>query len=336
MDTLNFKLLNNFQRNFPLASTPYNTVAERLGTSTQELFERLDSLKNSGAISRIGPVFRPNTVGTSTLCAMSVSPDKIQSVANKISSFVQVNHNYQRDHLYNLWFVVTACDAETLSQTLIKIEQKAGHSLLNLPLVKDYHIDLGFPMTKPESDTQPQSKEHTDLLCNIDHPIKDSKPINSAPPGDLVEAIQSGLPFVETPYKSIADSLGWSEQSVIHQIHHMLESGTIKRIGVIVRHFELGYKANAMVVWNVPDIDIDTVGKKMGRQDCVRLCYQRPRRLPDWHYNLFCMVHGKNREVVLERVRSVIHKLNLEQTPHEVLFSTKRFKQRGAHYRVTH
>ncbi len=335
MDNLDFKLLNDFQRDFPLIPNPYENVAESLGTSTKELFQRLDTLKNSGAISRIGPVFRPNTVGASTLCAIAVAPEKIESIAITVNSFKQVNHNYRREHFYNLWFVVTSSNRDTLAQTLIEIEKKVKHSILELPLVKDYHIDLGFTMLAPVNSARPPSAEPLDESCSKEC-IEDAHSFDSTQPGDLIEAIQSGLPFVESPYKEIAISLGWSEQAVIDNIYRMLATGTIKRMGVVVRHLEMGYRANAMVVWDVPDHEVDDIGTKMGNQDCVRLCYQRPRRLPDWNYNLFCMVHGKNREEVLECIDTIERNLYLEHIPHKVLFSTKRYKQRGAHYRITH
>nr|WP_305800389.1 hypothetical protein [Thiolapillus sp.] len=103
-------------------------------------------------------------------------------------------------------------------------------------------------------------------------------------------------------------------------------------MGIVVRHHELGYTANAMVVWDVPDDQTRRVGKALGRHACVTLCYQRPRRLPEWPYNLFCMIHGKDRERVLNYLDSLVESEALQDIPHEVLFSGERFKQRGARY----
>jgi len=101
-----------------------------------------------------------------------------------------------------------------------------------------------------------------------------------------------------------------------------------------VRHHELGYRANAMVVWDVPDEQVEQIGLQLGDQDCVTLCYQRPRRLPDWSYNLFCMVHGRDRGEVLACIDRITAALAIDTIPHEVLFSGRRFKQRGARYRM--
>jgi DNA-binding Lrp family transcriptional regulator len=114
----------------------------------------------------------------------------------------------------------------------------------------------------------------------------------------------------------------------------MIDAGIIKRLGVVVRHHELGYRANAMVVWDVPDARVEQIGRRLGDIDCVTLCYQRPRRLPDWPYNLFSMVHGQDRDDVLACIGRLVEALGLGDIPHAVLFSGRRFKQRGACYRL--
>jgi hypothetical protein len=120
---------------------------------------------------------------------------------------------------------------------------------------------------------------------------------------------------------------------VIERIDALLAQGAIKRLGVVVRHQELGYRANAMVVWDLPDPVVDPLGARIGTIPFVTLCYRRPRRLPDWPYNLFTMIHGRSREAVLAQVAEVELNLGLGPLPHAVLFSGQRFKQRGALYR---
>lgn len=148
----------------------------------------------------------------------------------------------------------------------------------------------------------------------------------------LIAAIQGGLPMDPRPYAVVAEQIGMSEAQVIARVGEMQESGVIKRMGVVVRHHELGYVANAMVVWNVPDGRMDEVGTALGSQPCVTLCYQRPRRLPEWPYNLFCMIHGRSRESVLSLIEHMVDGLGLQDIEHQVLFSGRRFKQRGARY----
>jgi DNA-binding Lrp family transcriptional regulator len=123
------------------------------------------------------------------------------------------------------------------------------------------------------------------------------------------------------------------EKSVIRRIANMIEDDTIRRFGVVVRHHELGYGANAMCVWDVPDHMVDSLGRKVAQWPQVTLCYQRPRCLPEWRFNLFCMIHGKSRQKVIDQKESLIEQMGIQALPHEVLFSGRRFKQRGAFYR---
>ncbi|MCG7930051.1 MAG: AsnC family transcriptional regulator [Candidatus Thiodiazotropha lotti] len=149
---------------------------------------------------------------------------------------------------------------------------------------------------------------------------------------ELVQAVQGGLPLVVNPYAAIAEQLGTSETEVIRRLERLLEIGDIRRFGVVVRHRELGYRANAMVVWDVNDKRVSKIGRLIGRQSCVTLCYRRPRRPGRWRYNLFCMIHGRSREGVLNNLQALIKKCGLETIEHEVLFSRRRFKQCGARY----
>jgi len=148
----------------------------------------------------------------------------------------------------------------------------------------------------------------------------------------LIAEIQSGLPLCSHPYAEIGKRIDLSEQQVIERVASLQEDGIIKRLGIVVRHHELGYTANAMVVWDVPDEWVDEIGEMLGSQECVTLCYKRPRRPPEWPYNLFCMIHGQERESVLDYIDSLVISQKLEEIPHKVLFSGQRFKQRGAKY----
>ncbi len=139
-------LLNDFQRDMSLSATPYADMAKQLNVSEEEVLQSIKSLQDRGVISRVGPVFRPNKIGVSTLAAMSVSEQDLECVARVVSAFPEVNHNYEREHEYNLWFVVTASSEEHLDIVLHEIEQHAEYPLMSLPMLDDYFIDLGFKL----------------------------------------------------------------------------------------------------------------------------------------------------------------------------------------------
>ncbi|MCB1903592.1 MAG: Lrp/AsnC family transcriptional regulator [Gammaproteobacteria bacterium] len=146
LNDLEKRLLDAFQKGLPLSPTPYRDMAENLGTSEALVLQILQRLQEAGVISRIGPVFKPKRIGASTLAAMSIPAEKLDQVAAVISSYHEVNHNYEREHEYNLWFVVTACSSARLEEVLKEMEHATGYPILNLPLIKQHHIDLGFPL----------------------------------------------------------------------------------------------------------------------------------------------------------------------------------------------
>ncbi len=146
MNALDQRLLNDFQRGFPLTPTPYADIARALGVTEAEVLARLEALIAAGAVSRVGAVLRPNTVGVSTLAAMSVPAARLESVAALVSSYAEVNHNYEREHELNLWFVATAPDAGRLQAVLDDMAARSGYEVLVFPLLEDYHIDLGFDL----------------------------------------------------------------------------------------------------------------------------------------------------------------------------------------------
>ena len=159
-----------------------------------------------------------------------------------------------------------------------------------------------------------------------------SEPLRDALDAALIHAVQGGLPLVERPYAALGAAIGLDEAAVMARLGQLLASGVIKRLGVVVRHHELGYRSNAMVVWDLPDDQVDGLGERIGALPFVTLCYRRPRRLPDWPYNLFTMIHGRDRESVLAQVESIKTAIALPDLACDTLFSGRRFKQRGARY----
>ena len=148
----------------------------------------------------------------------------------------------------------------------------------------------------------------------------------------LLVSVENGLPLVPRPFDEVAAQLGKSETEVILGLERLLDGGAIRRFGVVVRHQELGYRANAMTVWDIPDSDVDDVGNRLATFPFVTLSYRRPRRPPVWPYNLFAMIHGRDRATVEAQIQTLVEELSLRDAPHDVLFSRRRFKQRGARY----
>lgn len=310
-----FLLLNNWQRDFPLLPEPFAVIAGKLASDEATVLLALKRLAGKGAISRIGAVLAPRAVGASTLAALAVPRDRLEEVAALVSARPEVNHNYEREHHYNLWFVVTAADESRLALVLDCIAADVGCPVISLPLEEEFHIDLGFDLAGGGK-TQVR---HGSAIRRELSPVERR----------LLAALQPGLELVSRPFALLAGQAGMAEGEAIAHIARWQEEGIIKRFGIVVRHHELGFRANAMAVFDVPDEEVSAVGTRLAKEPGVTLCYRRRRHLPEWPYNLFCMVHGRSREEVLP----VIERLcGTAGHPCEALFSTRRFKQCGARY----
>jgi DNA-binding Lrp family transcriptional regulator len=145
----------------------------------------------------------------------------------------------------------------------------------------------------------------------------------------IVAATQGGLPLVTRPYHAIAKDLGLEPADVMGRLQTLLESGAIRRIGAVPNHYALGWKANGMSVWDVPEEHVTEAGRMVGALEFVSHCYKRPRHLPDWPYNLFAMVHGRSRDEVDEKLVRIAAVLGDWDRGHDVLFSSKILKKTG-------
>ncbi|MGY6277405.1 Lrp/AsnC family transcriptional regulator [Methylomonas sp. MgM2] len=143
---LHKQLLNDYQQDFPLSPRPYRDIAERLGVTEDEVLQAFQALSEREMISRIGPVIAPNSIGSSALVAMAVPEADLLRVADVVSAYPEVNHNYERDNRFNLWFVLIADDASQLGAVVADIEAKTGCSAMVLPMLADYFINLGFEL----------------------------------------------------------------------------------------------------------------------------------------------------------------------------------------------
>lgn len=155
------------------------------------------------------------------------------------------------------------------------------------------------------------------------------KPALDAVDRALVIATQGGLPLVPRPYERLAQEIGISHQDVMTRLQRLLQQGIIRRIGAVPNHYAIGYTANGMSVWDVADERIDECGTRVGALDFVTHCYHRPRRLPEWPFNLFAMVHGGSRSEVLAKVAIIAGILGDACRAHDVLFSTRILKKTG-------
>lgn len=327
LDEVDAELIDGFQSGIPVERRPFRAVGAALGVTEAEALSRIERLRNQGIFRRFGAVLNPPVIGSSTLAAVKAPEERFDEIAGAINDYQQVNHNYRRDHEWNMWFVVTAGTRKTRDRILGEIEQLTG-SVLDLPMLTDYYINLEFPVVNSDRFAR---ENHTETTV-------DATRISEAATADLSDLdrrllleIQDGLPLSLTPYHDVANAINADTETVTTAIDRLLDRGCIKRIGCVVNHVVTGFDSNCMVVWDIPETELDARGEHVGEIPYVTLCYHRPRR-PDlgWPYTLFTMIHGRDADAVDETVDELARE-HLPY-PHERLYSTETLKQTGARY----
>lgn len=315
-------LLNDWQRDFPLSETPFAGVALRCGSDETTVLATYRRLLKEGSVSRIGGIWGAGVGGAAMLCALSVPEAQLARVAERVNDIEGVNHNYEREHDYNLWFVITGRDRDTVHAQVDQLEDATGLKALRLPMVRPYRIDLGFDLRQTQTVPHPGEA----------HPAQRQRGTPVALADERLAALaEEGLPIMSRPYDAWAEALGWPTERIRQTLTRWLAQGTLRRFGVVVRHHDLGISANAMTVLDVPNDLVDAAGVRLASQAGITLCYRRERHR-DWAYNLYFMVHGQDRTSVNEVIESAIKQAGLGGYPRQTLFSGTRFKQTGGRY----
>jgi DNA-binding Lrp family transcriptional regulator len=316
-DPLDLRLLGEFQRDLPLVPRPFVPIAAALGTDEEDVLARLRRLTAQGAVSRVGAALRPNAAGASTLAAVAAPDALIEAVAAEMCAEPGVNHVYQREDRFNLWIVATGPDRAHVDAALARIAARTGLAVLDLPLVRAHHIDLGFSLTgaagrhaRPGATAAPVALDDADRR--------------------LLQALTDGLPLAPRPFRALGLSLGLGEAEALNRTALLAEGGVIARLGVIVRHRALGWRSNAMVAFRVAPHAIDEAGERLAAAPGVTLCYQRRTTPGVWDHGLFCMIHARSRDEAMTTLGAAVRAAGLQAADRRILFSARCFKQTGA------
>lgn len=322
LSPLERNFINRYQGNFPLQTRPFQSIAEQLGSSEDSLIATLKTLQQQKILTRFGPLYDAvNLGGGLTLAALSVPPERYEIVTELVNGFPEIAHNYRREHELNMWFVLATETPDQIEQVLASIEQATKLQVYNFPKLQEFYIGLWLHLAEDNCVT-------TVPVPNRSTPTKNSYRLDEID-RKLVSVTQSGLPVEISPYQTVAHNIGISEQEVLQRMQRLLDNNIIRRIGVVPNHYRLGLHANGMTVWDVDEDKIKILGEKIGQLNFVSHCYQRPRHLPLWSYNLFAMVHGHDREEVEQKVSQIKALLAENCKEHETLYSTAILKKTG-------
>ncbi|MGB9887065.1 MAG: AsnC family transcriptional regulator [Moorellales bacterium] len=336
MEASDRRLLSQIQEDFPLTRRPFLKLARRLDWSEAELLARISSLKQAGFVRRLGAVFDLQGLGyVGTLCALNVPPERLEAVAEMINSFPGVTHNYGRDHeQYNLWFTLAAPTREELVHTLETIKRRAGiDEVLDLPAERRFKIRVRFDLDRIgayRGDSRPQERLAPEAIPDRDacspkvvRPLSEEEKL-------LVRHFQGDLPLVERPFLQAASSLGMTEERVLAGLVGLQRQGILRRFGAVIDQRRLGLAANALIVWQVPEAEVDAAGRRLAAFAEVTHCYQR-RPAPNWSYNLYTVIHGPTRREC-ERLAQELARALGYRYPYRLLFSTVAFKRESPRY----
>jgi len=313
-------LVDRGQGGFPISSRPFRDAARAFATTETVLLERIEGLLARRVLTRFGPLFDVERMGGRfTLGALAVPVDDFERIADIVNAFPEVAHNYAREHALNMWFVLATPSSATTGDTIARIEAATQLPVRAFPKEREYFVGMNLGVDGARVADRRTSSGRTRRRH------VDAQPLDRA----IVTKLQSGLPLVPKPYDDVARMVDAPSSAVRQRVRAMLADGRIRRIGAVPDHFALGWRANGMSVWDVDDRVVDAMGARVGALTDVTHCYRRPRHLPDWPYNLFAMVHGRDRVEVAAKVEAIASILGACARRHDVLFSTRILKKSG-------
>ncbi len=327
MDKLDKEILNEIQWTFPLISKPYSEMAKKFSLSDDEMMQRLRALKEAGIIRQISAIFDTRKLGyKSALVAMAIEPEKLDHVANQVNRHPGVSHNYERNHEYNLWFTLAVPPGSDLKTEIDKFSKLPGIKKTRLlPTIKLFKIGVKLEMVdEKKSDVKPSEEKKK---------ITETKFIVTEEEKNYIRELQKDLEIVERPFLKSAQKLGITEEQLLEKIKQYEEIGVMRRFAAILRHREVGFTANGMIVWKVPDERIEEVGEKLGAFPQISHCYQRPV-YPDWPYSVFSMVHCKSISDAEDMAKQIQKQVDVSD--YKILFSSREFKKTRVEYFVEH
>ena len=325
IDSLDKELLNEIQWVFPFVQQPFLEIGKHRGISENEVMRRISIMKKNGIIRQINAIFDTRNLGyKSALIAFAVEPDKLDSVAQEVNKHPGVSHNYERNHEFNMWFTMAVPPGGDMKLDLDNLSVLDGVIKYRLlPTLKLYKIGVRLDMVN-EDPKKPLPEKDVKK-------IEPKKFVISAEDKSFIRELQKDLRIVSEPFNEPARNLGISVQELFERANQYQISGIMRRFAAILRHRDVGFTANGMVVWKVPQDKVDEVGYKLALFPQVSHCYRRPI-YPDWQFNLFSMIHARTIEAA-ENIASEMSR-HTGMSEYKILFSSREFKKERVKYFV--
>ncbi len=321
LDELDRRLLTALQKEIPLETRPFAKIGEAAGASEAGVLARIKRLKEEDKVIRqISAIFDTKSLGyRSTLVAMRFDDGAIDAGAEVINQHPGVSHNYKRNADFNLWFTIAVPPKDTLESHINRLHELSGaKQTLILPTLRLFKIGVKLDLTGKESKEESANEIYDDSRRRKTAPDLTEAEI------EVIRVLQEDMPFTEAPFQVLAEQAGITEAALFEILNSFIKRGYLRRLAAILHHRRAGFAANAMVVWNIPKKELDTIGPEMAKFREVSHCYERPI-FPDWPYSIYTMVHAPKVQGCEEIVERMEEKIG--EWPHLNLYSTKEYKK---------
>jgi len=321
------ELLNEIQWTFPLVTRPFDAIAKKFDTTPEIIKEKLNNLKEIGVLRQLSAIFDTRKLGyTSSLVAMEIEHDKLEHVASQINRHPGVSHNYERDHQFNLWFTLAVPPGADLNSELEKFNVLKGIKKVRmLPTLQLFKIGVKLDMVDDKKHEVAPTEEKKEIKNIKFEPTEDDK--------DFIRELQKDMEIIDEPFVKAANNLGITEDELFSKMKHYESLGVLRRFAAILRHRQVGFTANGMIVWKVPEDRITSVGETLGSFPQVSHCYERPT-YDDWPYNVFSMIHCKTHDEAYDVAKTIQNQIDVNE--YKILFSSREFKKTRVEYFVEH
>jgi DNA-binding Lrp family transcriptional regulator len=313
-------LLDRIQRNFPLAPQPYLALSQGLSITEEDVRGRIAQLKRERIVRQISGIFNTGALGyRSSLVAMAVPAEHLETTAAVVNAYPGVSHNYLREASYNMWYTIAVPPGQSLEGKVRDLARESGGwSALVLPAVRKYKLAVVLDLLEEGDAEAAEERGRMPALeaTTAFQPIRENVL--------AVRVVQEDLPLASHPFEDWAHRLGMSEPSLLELLADWMTRGYMRRFAAVLNHRQVGFGGNGMVVWSCPEERLDQVGPVLATHQEVSHCYHRPA-YPEWPYNLYAMVHGRTREDCEVAARRLGASVDLMD--YRILFSSREFKK---------
>lgn len=323
LDTIDKQILNDIQWSFPLTRRPFLELANRYNITEDEVIKRTQKLKDTGIIRQISAIFDTRKLGyKSALVAFSVDEKKLDDVANEVNKHPGVSHNYERNHEYNMWFTLAVPPDADMKSELEKMASLDGVLKYRvLPTLKMYKIGVKLDMINDD----PEKLSPTDDVKKMENKVEKISESDK----EYIRQLQKDIEIIKEPFKSLTNNLGIVLEDLFSKVNEYQNTGIMRRFAAILRHRQAGFTANGMIVWKIPEENIDEIGMKIASFPQVSHCYRRPV-YPDWEFNLFSMIHARTIDAAEKIAKEIA--VNIGMDNYRILFSSREFKKERVKY----